>query len=112
MSPEELQAFALVEIQIILESNNKSLSEFSCMPQPDMSLVMSTQNRLIFDELNYDKHALGLESKQLLSRMTSEQHHVYMTIINRVESGEAGLFFFMDTVALVKHIYGELYLRH
>lgn len=72
LSPEELQAFALSDIDRMLQSNNRSLNEFPTMPQVDPSLVTSSGNRPIIDELNYDKQSLELEYVHLLSTMMSE----------------------------------------
>ncbi|KAL7091157.1 hypothetical protein ACP275_12G088400 [Erythranthe tilingii] len=73
LSEDQLKNFALAEIENILRSNNRSLANFPTMPQPDMSLVTQVQNRLIYDELNYDRHELAMEHSKLLSSLTDEQ---------------------------------------
>lgn len=80
LSKEELKNITLAEIEKLLKSNNKSLSDYSIMPQLDPSLISQSNNRLIFYELNYDRKALALEHKQLLSTMTNEQRQIYDTI--------------------------------
>lgn len=47
MSDEEVQNEALCEIEIILNKNNKSLTDFKPMPFPDMSKFRNNYNRLI-----------------------------------------------------------------
>jgi ATP-dependent DNA helicase PIF1 len=93
LSPTELKIFALSEIEKLLQSNNKSLSDFPTMPQPDLSLITARQNRLIYDELNYDRHSLVEEHTQLMSTMTSEQRRIYDKVMTRVAENKPGLFF-------------------
>ncbi|XP_057755480.1 uncharacterized protein LOC130974635 [Arachis stenosperma] len=57
---DELKELTLIEIERTLNLYNKSLSDFSPMPVPDISQLNSQlyadgMNRLISDELHYDK---------------------------------------------------------
>jgi ATP-dependent DNA helicase PIF1 len=63
------------------------------MPRPDEGLVPDRGNRLIYDELNYDRQALAEEHLRLMSTMTSEQKRVYDKIMTRIEEQRPGLFF-------------------
>ncbi|KAL7094727.1 hypothetical protein ACP275_11G121900 [Erythranthe tilingii] len=93
LSEDQLKNFALAEIENILRSNNRSLANFPIMPQPDMSLVTQVQNRLIYDELNYDRHELAMEHSKLLSSLTDEQKSIYEKIMLHVTEKREGLFF-------------------
>ncbi|PNX70453.1 helicase-like protein, partial [Trifolium pratense] len=66
-------SYTLAEIEILLNSNNKSLEDFPELPKPDMRLVPEIRNRLIYDELNYDRQFLENEHRKLMSTMTTEQ---------------------------------------
>jgi ATP-dependent DNA helicase PIF1 len=63
------------------------------MPTADVSLVTDVGNRLIYDEMNYNKSLLAAEHAQLMSTMTSEQRNIYDTIITRVREDRPGFFF-------------------
>ena len=63
------------------------------MPQPDMLLLSNAQNRLIQDELNYDREALAAEHVKLLSSMTSEQREIYDKIMLSVSEDRGGVNF-------------------
>ncbi|RHN48987.1 putative DNA helicase Pif1, P-loop containing nucleoside triphosphate hydrolase [Medicago truncatula] len=93
LSPTELKSFALSDIETLLQSSSKSISDSPTMPQPDMSLITERQNRLIYDELNYDRQSLAKEYTQLMSTMTSEQRKIYDKIMTRVIENKPGLFF-------------------
>ncbi|KAL7142072.1 hypothetical protein ABFS83_08G098100 [Erythranthe nasuta] len=73
VSDDTLRNYALIEIENILQSNNKSLSNFPPMPIPIGSMTDDTVNRLVLDELDYDVDAMGEELKKYLSSITDEQ---------------------------------------
>ncbi|KAL7084236.1 hypothetical protein ACP275_14G212700 [Erythranthe tilingii] len=93
LDEDDLKNFALVEIENKLQSSNKSLDDFPTMPFPNMSLLPQIQNRLIYDELNYDRSALVAEHLELLSSLNDEQRVIYDKIIARVNENCGGLFF-------------------
>jgi hypothetical protein len=93
LTSDQLKSYALAEIEISLQSNNNTLENFPDMPRPDPGLLPFRGNRLIYDELNYDRHVLTKEHHTLMSTMTYEQRGVYDKIMSRIENNEPGLFF-------------------
>lgn len=93
LTNEELQNMTLLEIERLLESNIKSLSDYPTMPNPDISLQSESHNKLIYDELNYDRATLAIEHNHLLSQMTSEQRRIYDRIMGSVDNNRGGMFF-------------------
>jgi len=93
LTPDQLQTYALAEIEISLQGHGKSIENYPEMPQPDRSLVPEITNRLIHDELHYNRPVLEEEHRKLMSTMTSEQRNVYDTIMKRVSEKKPGLFF-------------------
>ncbi|KAL7154894.1 hypothetical protein ABFS83_03G034600 [Erythranthe nasuta] len=73
--------------------SNKSLADFPTMSFPNMSLLPQVENRLICDELNYDRSALAAEHSELLSSINDEQMIVYDKIMVHVNERRGGLFF-------------------
>ncbi|CAH9075221.1 unnamed protein product, partial [Cuscuta europaea] len=67
--------------------------EFPSMPRPDRSLISESQNRLLHDELNYDRPSLAAEHLYLLSTMTVEQRNINETIMQCVTEDRGGVFF-------------------
>lgn len=63
------------------------------MPFPDDEYILSSSNRLIHDEVSYDKDALKVEHDKLFGSLNDEQKYVYETIISAVEKDEGGVFF-------------------
>ncbi|XP_058784626.1 uncharacterized protein LOC131659455 [Vicia villosa] len=93
LTVDQLKSYALAEIEILLQSNNKSLEDYPEMPQPDRALLRERQNRLIYDELNYDRRSLLEEHRNLMSTMTTEQMRIYERIMKRINENRSGLFF-------------------
>ncbi|XP_057763551.1 uncharacterized protein LOC130984017 [Arachis stenosperma] len=98
LSEAELLQLTLLEIEEILNRNGKSLREFPTMPFPDVddtqfTMEQASQNKLILDELRYDRALLAKQHKQFLSQMNTDQKHVYDKIIAAVTSNSGGVFF-------------------
>ncbi|KAK2356281.1 hypothetical protein QL285_093628 [Trifolium repens] len=91
LTPDQLKNYALAEIDTLLQSNNKSLRQYPDMPQPDPGLLPDRGNRLIYDELNYDRESLVEEHHMLMSTMTTEQRKVYDKIMARIQGNQPGL---------------------
>ncbi|XP_052114412.1 uncharacterized protein LOC107480535 [Arachis duranensis] len=95
-SDEELKSLTLIEIEQILNSNTKSLRDYTTMPFPSGDTYhLRTQNKMIFDELNYDRVELQRQHIQCLSKLTREQMRVYDKIMNAAESQHGRMFFFL-----------------
>jgi ATP-dependent DNA helicase PIF1 len=63
------------------------------MPRTDVAINSAGLNRLIYDELRYNKDSLKKEHDRLMSMMTTEQKSIYDTIMARVDANKQGLFF-------------------
>lgn len=93
MSEMEIRNFALVEIEKKLSQMGRSLRDFESMPFPSEEYLQPAQNRLIMEELCYDREALAKDHAIYLSKFNAEQHHVYNSIISSVDSGVGETFF-------------------
>ncbi|KAF7811768.1 ATP-dependent DNA helicase PIF1-like [Senna tora] len=63
------------------------------MPILDDSVVVHRTNRLLLNELSYDRASLCTEHEQLMSKLTEEKINIYHTIINAVDLNLGGVFF-------------------
>ncbi|KAL7139442.1 hypothetical protein ABFS83_09G051100 [Erythranthe nasuta] len=93
VSDDTLRNYALIEIENILQSNSKSMSNFPPIPIPIGSMTDGTVNRLVLDELDYDFDAMREELKKYLSSITNEQKKVLDDIMDAVTNDRGGLFF-------------------
>jgi hypothetical protein len=73
LTDEQLENLTLLEIEKILERNNRSLNEFKTMPYPNDYITADLGNRLIYDEHNYDVQSLKAEFKELFKLLTGYQ---------------------------------------
>jgi ATP-dependent DNA helicase PIF1 len=93
LTPEQLKNYALAEIEALLQCSGKSLKNYSGMPRPEAGLLRDVGNRLIYDELNYDRLSLCKEHSELMSTMTTEQRGIYDKIMGRITGNKPGFFF-------------------
>ncbi|XP_072066853.1 uncharacterized protein [Arachis hypogaea] len=98
LTEDEIKDLTLMEIENILNKYNKSLKDFPPMPMPDTNqcnnlLYPNGMNRLICDELRYDRQKLAAEHVTYLGLLTDEQREVYNEVIAAVQTGKGGVFF-------------------
>ncbi|XP_071739185.1 uncharacterized protein [Rutidosis leptorrhynchoides] len=86
MEQKDIDNHALYEIELLLRNQGSSLKKFSGMPYPSNDFVIDTTNRLIHDELRYDRVALKSEHDILFSSLTSEHKGVYDEIMFAVHN--------------------------
>ena len=63
------------------------------MPIPDSSTIVYQGNRLIAEELNYNKDTLREEFDSFRKTMTDEQTEVFNTIMTSISTNTGGVFF-------------------
>ncbi|XP_019199145.1 PREDICTED: uncharacterized protein LOC109192894 [Ipomoea nil] len=93
LTEEEKKNFALIELENLLGHQNKSLKEYPPMPIPSTDNSRLLQNRLIFEELAYNREQLKEDAEVLCAKLTEEQSLIYDTVIQDIEEGKGGLFF-------------------
>ena len=93
LNSEQLQAYALYDIEKIMNKHAKSLRDFESLPFPDTSLVNVSRNTLIMDELNYDREALKEEHEALYNSLNRDKKAVYEAIVDAVYKEIGGCFF-------------------
>ena len=82
----------LVEIDKILHFNGRTLKDYPPMPIPDSSTLYQG-NRLVAEELNYNRHDLQQEFNKLKTTMTDEQREIFNTIMSLISIDIGGIFF-------------------
>ncbi|XP_031127813.1 uncharacterized protein LOC116029909 [Ipomoea triloba] len=93
LSDDEKKNLGLLELELLLQLYNKCLKDYPQMPNPNYDDALLANNRLLFDELNYDRQAMREESEKMESQLTDEQFVVYDTILSDIQNQSGGLFF-------------------
>jgi len=93
MEEHDLHNLCLLEVEELLNSNGRALTNYSSLPQPNLSNSFEFNNRFIIDEMNYDKEQMEKLHHSLLHSITNEQLHVYNRIMTTVNSDVENLFF-------------------
>uniref|UniRef100_A0A0R0IBC5 ATP-dependent DNA helicase n=1 Tax=Glycine max TaxID=3847 RepID=A0A0R0IBC5_SOYBN len=86
-----LQNLVLLEIEQLLQENQRSLRDYPSMSYPeDANFPAYLDNSLILAELNYNNEELRSEFEHLFSHMTAS---IYNQIVEAVNKDEGGMFF-------------------
>ncbi|XP_075099170.1 uncharacterized protein LOC107776958 [Nicotiana tabacum] len=94
LTDEELKNRCLQKLETFLKGCGRSFLDFPTMPRPVYNTEeVDNNNRLIRDELRYNKRALAEEHQQLVKNLTDEQKSVYEKIIRDVNEDKVGFFF-------------------
>ncbi|XP_072087938.1 uncharacterized protein [Arachis hypogaea] len=88
MTDEELQTFCLIEIEKLLQANEKSLRDFTGMPLPNVNLVSQFSNSMVLRELEYDIYVMLEEHDSNFPKLNKEQKSIYDRIIHCVTNKE------------------------
>lgn len=87
-----LKNMCLLDIEKLLQQNGCSLADFS-MPFPTVSEGFGFQNKLIADELNYDREEMTRRHGELHKNLNEDQKKAYDRIRDSVISGRGGCYF-------------------
>ena len=90
---DRIKDFALHEIDQILRESGKSLSDYPPMPIPTSAHVDITSNSLLMEELSYNVDDLLAQKDGLINSLTTQQKHIFDTIMDACYSGGGGFFF-------------------
>jgi hypothetical protein len=93
LSEDALKDRALYEIDQVLMHNGHRLEDFPTLPKFNYIPSIHGGNRLVKEELVYDRHSLTADANNAEDRLNDDQHNAYETILNAVTNKEGKLFF-------------------
>ncbi len=92
--PEDaLKDCALYEIDQVLIHNGHRLEDFLTLPRSNYIPFVHGGNRLVQEELAYDRHSLITDANNAEDRLNDDQRNAYETILNAVTNKQGKLFF-------------------
>jgi len=74
-------------------ANGRALKDYKSMPHVEHEDLLTFENQLIADELNYNRVELTLLHEKLIGMLTAEQFNVYQQIMQSVLSGDGRFYF-------------------
>ena len=83
----------LTYIEHMLLCNNRSLKTIENMPYPDPQYTMEGYNRLVNDEMNYNRPELSELHHKMYRTLTDEQKCIYANILDAVHQDNGGMYF-------------------
>ncbi len=93
LSEDALKDRALYEINQVLMRNGHHLEDFPTLPKSNYIPSIHGGNRLVQEELAYDRHSLTTDADNAEDRLNDDQRNTYETILNAVTNKEGKLFF-------------------
>ena len=88
----ELYNYVLYELEKLLNLNSMTLANFN-LTLPTGSLINDLNNKLLWEELNYDVEKLKDENNLFVKNLNSKQLHIYEEILRTIDLEENKLFF-------------------
>lgn len=79
LTEETIKNLALIEIDKILRTRGTSLQNFEDLPNPIGSDATDEQNRLIIDELAYDRFEMEAQLQNYMSSLLTASRELYST---------------------------------
>ncbi|XP_058758996.1 uncharacterized protein LOC131632231, partial [Vicia villosa] len=70
LTEEQTKMLTLIEIEILLQANRRSLKDFKPIPYPDDYVLQQLGNRLIYEERNYDIDLMRSQYHNLFTALT------------------------------------------
>ena len=69
------------------------MHESETIPYPNTLLLRQSNNRVLQEELDYDRSSLVAEHVKLLNGLNIDQRNIYDEVIDSVLENKGGLFF-------------------
>uniref|UniRef100_A0A803PB99 ATP-dependent DNA helicase n=1 Tax=Cannabis sativa TaxID=3483 RepID=A0A803PB99_CANSA len=93
LNDQQVEAYTLFEIESIMHKMGKSLKDIDGMPLPNSSLMRESGNRLVNEELAYDREKFKILHDKSFAVLNPSQKSAYEAILQSVENEEGHLFF-------------------
>ncbi|KAK9724002.1 hypothetical protein RND81_05G040500 [Saponaria officinalis] len=93
LSEEQIKNYALYELELILNRNNRSLKQFPDFPLPDCLLLQVSENRLILEQQDYNKQEMSIQADHMEAKLNDDQKKVFSDVIGSVQKNQGGLYF-------------------
>jgi len=92
--PEDaLKDRALYEIDQVFIRNGHRLEDFPTLPKSNYIPFVHGGNRLVQEELAYDRHSLTIDADNAEHRFNDDQRNAYEIVLNAVTNKQGKLFF-------------------
>src|SRR6185312_15587075 len=87
LTASQKKTYTLIEIEKLMQQAGRSLKNYPDIELPNADELQELGNRLINEELNYDRDSLKEELQTILKNINPEQKKAYDAIMESVENG-------------------------
>ncbi|KAJ1272622.1 hypothetical protein BS78_06G217300 [Paspalum vaginatum] len=92
VSESALQSALMKDLDQMFSNNGLSIASYN-LPVPDLPRSDASVNRLILDELSYDRTTLLADATRMAAALNSEQRSIYDCVIQSITARRSFLFF-------------------
>jgi hypothetical protein len=93
LTDSQKKAYALIEIEKLMRQAGKSLRDYPDIELPNAAEIEELGNRLINEELNYDKDQLKDEHLAILNSLNTDQKKAFDAIMESINGGQGKQIF-------------------
>ena len=90
--PDQLKAMLYQELDLIFGKNGLSLLSYN-LPIPTDTPTATSTNKLLMEELSYDRVALQADSNHMCSLLNEEQQHIFLEVMRSINEEKHFLYF-------------------
>ncbi|EAY81864.1 hypothetical protein OsI_37030 [Oryza sativa Indica Group] len=100
LTDSQKKAYALIEIEKLMRQAGKSLRDYPDIELPNAAEIEELGNRLINEELNYDKDQLKDEHLAILNSLNTDQKKAFDAIMESINGGQGKQIFILRSCGL------------
>ena len=90
--PDQLKAMLYQELDLIFGKNGLSLLSYN-LPIPTDTPTATSTNKLLMEELSYDRVALQADSNHMCSLLNEEQQHIFLEVMRSINEEKHFVYF-------------------
>ncbi|KAF8083394.1 hypothetical protein N665_0776s0019 [Sinapis alba] len=84
LTDEQLQQYTLIELELLLSENDRSLADYPDILLPDNAILTEISNTMLRQELSYDVHQETETHKELFAAINDDQRTVYDAVLKTI----------------------------
>jgi hypothetical protein len=93
LTGEQKKAFALLEVEKLMWQTGRSMKDYPQIEMPDSDLLGEIRNRLINEEMNYDRDSQREEQEKIYNNLNDYKKIAFNAIMESVDSKQGKLIF-------------------
>ncbi|XVF70623.1 hypothetical protein PTKIN_Ptkin11bG0177800 [Pterospermum kingtungense] len=103
---QQIKKHTVNVVELLFNASSTTLTKFN-LPTPTLSSNQFSIDKLLLEELDYNRNDLQVEHENLVRELNVEQKNAYENVLKSVLINEGRFFSSTDMVEQGKHFYGR-----